>query len=619
MYYNDVTKIKRKVYIMRKLLAVLMTVMMLVGLVVAALPASAAKSSFDGSDSTKNVDLVITEMLVNSKTGVTGLDDVLSSGSVSVFSSPDAFDYIEIYNRGNTVVNIYDYVILSAPSLDFAGINKQNDAQTNASNKYKFTMKNTIVPGVSIHSTNAGAASGSLQDYNECVNPEQAQGNIAPGEFAVIWFWTSATDTVCRTLGNSAEVGTMHEGDSRTFPYFRDYYKIADDVKIFATNAKAPTGNYDYFNDLKPNWIYALTLNTAGANQISYNDYAVKNNKLNDRIACFAEYATGNSVGIVTTDNMDDISAYYVPTNIAPELYNINASKVVDSENEMAMADYVAKAVKEAVAAGTLVETDEAAVAAFKASKEAEFKASDAWQVFTPKADYVEIGYADSYRQTAIVSFLEDPTPGSMPAWQWMYVDPATAGSGNYTHGLPVKEAKVYADAVAAAQAMVDANEIAADAKDAMVVELFDAAMAKVVSDWNTNTAIKTNGRLKSNWTKGALEDFKANYVAEVQEETQKTENKKDYSENFVNRAELEEKHNNAKKKGNTTQKKGLGTGALIGIIAGAVVLVGGVVAVIMIFVVGKKKKAEAYDDVASDKPVEVIDEAADDNAPTQE
>ena len=477
--------------------------LLLVLLLGAALPTSAATSSFDGTSDTNQMDLVITEMLVNSKTGVTGLDDVLASGSVSVFSSPDAFDYIEIYNRGNTVVNIYDYVILSAPSLDFAGINKQNDAVTNASNKYKFTMKNIIVPGVSIHSTNAGAASGSRQDYNECVNPERARGNIAPGEFAVIWFWTSETDTVCRALGASANVGESYANDSRTFPYFRDYYGIADDVKIFATNAKTSNSEVDTFNDLRPNWIYALTLNTSGANPISYNDYAVKNNKLNDRIACMAEYSNSSAVGMVAAydtagtyieDNMDDVSAYYVPASCVPDLYNVNASCVWE-------------------------------------------ELYDDYGSFQPASNYVDIGYARSFRESAIVSFSEYPTPGSMPAWQWLYIDPIATGSGNYVHGLPVQEEKIYYAAVAAAE------------KDAEVIELFNAAMAKVVSDWQTNGAIKNyNGRLKSDsgydsWQNAAMQDYLQKYAAEFTEELPRVEVKTDYSENFVTREELERRN----------------------------------------------------------------------------
>ena len=567
---------------MRKVLAVVLTVLMLAGAVAAALPAFAATSSFDSTTNSSQIDLVITEVLINSSTHNELLDDQVADGSVAVTSSPDAFDFIEIYNRGNTPVNIYDYAILSANAANFAGDNKEYDATVNAQNKYMFTMKNLIVPG-SIHSTAASAASGSLQDYNECINPERAQGVIAPGEFAVIWFWTSATDTLCKTLGEGGKVGEMHENDSRTFPYFRDTYNIDDSVKIFATNAKTSSGSIDMFNDLRNGWIYALVNDAVGTGQLGVNSKAVtvsgSKKTLSPRIACMAEYSTGTAVGIVTTDNMDDQSAYYVPANSTPDLYNANQKNIVDSNNEDALAS--AKA---------------AAEAKNEAFDEAAFKASDKWKTFVPAEEFVTIQFAQSFMETAIVSFTEKPTPGGMPAWQWMYVDPATAGT-TYQHGLPVLEAKIFAEAA-------DTDE-------------FNERMAKLVTDWETNTDIKTaEGRLlaetgENSWQTKALSNFLTNYVAEIEEEEDNEETKKDYSENFVSREELEDKHKDTNKKKPTTNKDGgVNIGLILGIVGGVVALLLIVAVVIVIVVVkGKKKKAKAADDVASEGEILVIDE----------
>ncbi|MBE6691612.1 MAG: hypothetical protein E7590_10130 [Ruminococcaceae bacterium] len=594
---------------MRKFLAVLLTVLMLVG-AVAILPTSAAvlTSEFDGTKSDAKVDLVITEMLINSKTGIQSLDNVLASGSVSVFSSPDAFDYIEIYNRGTEPVDIYKYAIYSADASNFAGDNKEYEQNVNEDNKYKFTMKNVIVPG-SIHSTSApaNAASGSEQDYNQCVNPSGGtDGYINPGEFAVIWFWTTATDSVCKAVGdnNGKRVGTQWEGDNRTFPYFRDYYKIDDSVKVFATNAKASSGSTDIYNDLRNGWIYALVDETlGGSNLVSLNSKVVSKVgttlTLNSRVACMAEYSTGTATGIVTTDNMDDFSAYYVPATCLPDLYNKNQANVIDSNNETALAD--AKAAAEAKG---------------ETFDEAAFKASNKWQTFTPATDYVGIKYAQSYKETAIVSFMEDPTPGGMPAWQWLYVDPVTAGT-TYQHGLPVLEAKIYAETQAAADAMVEAGTIDAADRDSTASALFNNRMNKLVTDWLDNADIKTaEGRLlaetgETTWQTKAMENFEKNYVAEIQEEEDNAETKKDYSENFVSREELEEKHKdkNTKKK---TEKKGLPVWALILIIVGAVVVVGGVVVVVIVVVKKKGGKATASDDVAAEGDILVVDETAD-------
>ncbi|MBE6703125.1 MAG: lamin tail domain-containing protein [Ruminococcaceae bacterium] len=593
---------------MRKFLAVLLTVMMLAGVLVA-LPTSAAvaTSSFDGTKSDAKIDLVITEMLVNSKTGQESLDNQQAAGSVSVFSSPDAFDYIEIYNRGTQPVNIYNYVIMSAPARDFTGDNQNNTLAVNEANKYKFTKQNVIFPG-DIHSAEAGAASGSQKEYNSCSNPNGGtDGYINPGEFAVIWFWTSATDTLCSTLGSRANVGGRVTGDDRTFPYFRDFYELDDDVKVFVTNAKTSSGNENIFNDLKAGWIYALVDNTQGTGMVQRNQSAVTisggNKTLNSRIACMAEYATYTPVGIVTTDNMDDVSAYYLPAGCVPHLYNKNQKAVVDSENQTALE----RAKEEAIEKGETF--DEAAEAAFKADP-------TKWKTFTEAVNYVDIGYAHSFKETAIVSFTEEPTPGGMPAWQWMYVDPVTV-SGQHSHGLPVLEGKIYAAAVAEAEDMIDAGTIEESAKDITVSSLFNNRMNKFVSDWLSNADIKAeSGRLlaetgETTWQAQAMVNFERNYVAEIEDEIVKDETKKNYEENFVSREELEERHKD-KKKNKDKNDKGLPTWALILIIVGGVLVLGGVAAVVVVVVLKKKGKATASDDVAAEGEVLVIDETKD-------
>ena len=104
---------------MRKILSALLAVVMLVG-VLAALPVFAddtieAVKTFDGTiaGDYDDVDLVVTEVLVNSKSGYDDYDDKpVDEQSDSKFQSPDCFDYIEIYNRGDEAVNLYEYSLL---------------------------------------------------------------------------------------------------------------------------------------------------------------------------------------------------------------------------------------------------------------------------------------------------------------------------------------------------------------------------------------------------------------------------------------------------------------------------------------------------------------------------
>ena len=83
---------------MKRTFLVFLVAIMLMG-VLAALPASAATvrtSEFDGTTSDYRSELLITEILVNSKTGNKDLDDQMNEGDVATWFSPDAFDYVEI-------------------------------------------------------------------------------------------------------------------------------------------------------------------------------------------------------------------------------------------------------------------------------------------------------------------------------------------------------------------------------------------------------------------------------------------------------------------------------------------------------------------------------------------
>ena len=619
---------KRKVLPMRKFLAALLAVMMIAS-VFAAMPimaeeATARTSKFDGTKSDEAMNgLIITEILVNSKAG-TQRDDQPSGESAAVFSSPDAMDYIEVYNAGDEPVNLFDYVILSAPYRDFTGESKDSGSNA-ATTPYKFTYKNTIVVG-DIHSNGAKA---DVKSYkNDCSNyGDHNMGQINPGEIAVIWYWSTATDTACSDLGYS--VGAMREGDDRTFPYFRDYYGMDSETKIFVTNAKVSSGQTDLFHTLEYNYIYALAHNS-----YKFEDAAItvqstagggETRTLSNKISCMASYTTYNGVGIVTTQNMDNVSAYYVPSACTPDLINENAKKVAELEGKLA-----------------------------------EYK---------PYVDYVgstqgEADCALSYRETAIMSFTEEPSPGSMPSWQWKYIetganlnhnpDPDPGEDISYGYGLAYIDQMAWARAEAKVAEMVDPDnngkklpgitgakdeltgnkDMTAEAQAAKTKELYNELMDCYVSDWldaNGDAAnaliVGEDGRLITtktgeayNWVAKADEYMKESYLASISQNanTGYTEAKKDYSAGFVDREEQYEKwfgNKNVAVGGNN-----LPLWLLIVIIAGGVLLVGGIV-VVVIIVIKKKNKPVAADDVAAEGEIQVIDETAEntDEAPVEE
>ncbi len=535
---------------MHKFLALLLAAVMMIGVFSAmpifateAMVAATAVDTIDGTESDETFrDLIITEILINSKSD-TWRDDYSDDESVTVFSSPDAMDYIEVYNAGDRPVNIYDYCILSAPYRDFTGESKESGSNANAI-PYKFTYKNIIYEG-DIHSTASGAKSDPKTYKNSCTNPLGA-GEILPGETAVIWYWTAQTDTACFDKGYS--LGRTDE-NGRTFAYFRDYYGMDSKTKIFVTNAKASavqnsqTGD-DWFGSLEYDYIYALAKATYNETQPAITAEPDKNGNVvraltstaQTNLRCFAAYTTYNSVGIVNTQNMDNVSAYYVPSNCAPDLINQNNQKVAELEQT----------------------------------------------TYTPFADYVQAGCALSYRETAIISFTEEPSPGGMPSWQWQYIEQSASlehDPDNYIfgYGLAYIDQYVFDRAESLVFAMTqyenhgewlwsitgkpygvkgDRN-MTAQEKAEKLMEFYDQLMDCYVSDWldadgnAANTEIVgADGRLITtktgetyDWVAKADAYMKATCVPALHDVTTGyTEIKTDYTKGFVDRKALSQK-----------------------------------------------------------------------------
>ena len=189
---------------MRKLLAAALAVLMLCG-VFAAFPASAAGSTsvktIDGTTASdyNNADLVVTEVMVNSKSNVDKYNDIADTLSTSKTSSYDCFDYVEIYNKGDEAVNLYDYSLLRRANNGVTPLYKTEGT---------FDRKNYIAPGT-IYQAAYGVDPSLKANYCDVTNPNSVTYDaskpaseqlhwLQPGEFAVIWFWTAQCDTVSK-------------------------------------------------------------------------------------------------------------------------------------------------------------------------------------------------------------------------------------------------------------------------------------------------------------------------------------------------------------------------------------------------------------------------------------
>ena len=344
---------------MRKFLAVLMAVFMLAA-TLAVLPISAAEavttSNKDGSTAAMadDIDLVITEVLADTK-----------SNNISL-QTKNAYQYIEIYNRGDSTVNIYDYAIVRATY-------KEKDKQGAWPDPKKFDKKIVLDPG-SIYAyyqennvPNIGTYATSALN---CVNADN--GDIAPGQTALIWFWNDDTKSVISANGGTA--GAEAQG---LFNNFKNHYAdmgttIPEDVKIFATFGVDGIGQAFQLN-VTANYVYALVKDNEGTNgfdvatEIAYSQSTGGNFTRNDKIVAMFKF--GTSLG------------YYSTTENAGAIYTL-ASKVPQYNN----------------------------------------KKND-----NNDTNYFEAGKVDSFKEMGCIFFEEAMTPGKLLPIQWADLDPDRA------------------------------------------------------------------------------------------------------------------------------------------------------------------------------------------------
>lgn len=514
---------------MRKFLASLMAVMMLAS-VLALSVGAATGTTFDKStaDDAKNLDVIVTEIMAQSKNYE---DDADTS---------DLYEYIEIFNRGDTVVNLADYCLLYCSNYGItSGVN-------NWMTNHKFTNVINLVAG-NLKQNDPALAKATMT--RQIVNPSNLL--LEPGKFAVIWIWNNDDEQYCEDNNVNIAAPKTENGKVITFPKFREAYStsastaaytktekgvetvgIPDDTLLLvgmgATNINSSA--FRLANGSRS--MYALAKKEVGQN-IASDGFTQSSPLTNpDDFLCMFEWGTASTKGGIPAMERAGYSTIYVPGDQEPYMLNKgNELNAKDGETPVSYTDYV--------------------------------------------TGYLDKGYEASYKEMAVMTYWERPTPGYMMPYQWVYV-------------------------------LEDIENIAEDAKvqppENLKKYIYDADIddeALVLTDtenenWKTDMyTFLQNARLVAGEDGSGEDETKRDEIDYKTQEEIKKQNDK-----------------TIKNQQSTNTKKGLPVWALILIIVGGVVVLGGV-AVVVILVLKKKNKPVAADDVAAEGEVKIIDEGA--------
>lgn len=499
---------------MRKFLAALLAVMMLASVLTVAVGAEA--STFDKSVKTDadGLDLIVTEVMVDSVSGIDGYQD------------SDAFEYIELYNRGSEPVDLSQLCILMSNN---EGIRENN----NWLSTHKFTHKVNLMSG-DVYNDEALAAAIRTNHSNawEVNNPSSCM--LAPGAFALIWVWTNDCNTISEYLNESlAAPDSTRPGVF--FPKFRDFFAteeggnglaVPDDMLVMvamgattiAGNTAANPAGFNLANS--GNRMYAIAEKGFDTNADSA---LTATGALNPKIKCLFQWGYNNKSGIPQVA-APQLSTIYAPTDAEP--YIFNRDQVLNQEEGKTPQSFTDYAEKDA-----------------------------------------SLNYEVSYNEMSVMTYWEDPTPGYMMPYQWIYIQK-------------------------------DETKIPESAK-------------KYTYDGNEDGILTKTDAVNPNWRADALAALeKAKIIVGDDVTSDETSRGEVIYPDRDNLGNFQIVNQNKPK-----EEKGLPTFALILIIVGGVLVVAAI-AVVVIIIIKKKNKPVAADDVAAEGEVEIIDESAEGEAP---
>ena len=366
---------------MRKILAALLAVMMIVS-VVAVLPAGAESapyvSSFDGTTSEIQFGLIVTEFCCD-----TSISNPTSS---NVDTDSSCYQYIEIYNGSSQPVNMYDLALVT--TSDPITATKGWKMYKNFKSEYE-GKKMTLAPGPIYNQVQGLTAPTDSKVMVE--NPDSAAAVIEPGEFGIIWFWTSESAYVSTTEGACLAADARERAK---FPRFRDHFAKMMNIQQYVDGDKNK-GMTDEFKALEDVPIVVAMANESLSNKVFDLDhdnsiFALVDKSFDIELSIEDNVAAGNQMycefgftinsrhGIIA--QTQDAVVSFVPSNATPDLLNATARL------------------------------------------EAELIGGGA--VATVYPDYVQAGKSLSYYELGMLSIADNPTIGSMSALQWLYVDP---------------------------------------------------------------------------------------------------------------------------------------------------------------------------------------------------
>ena len=388
---------------MRKFIATALAFLMLAGVLLVPAMAAAAEP-YDHTTATDVPSLVMTEIVANSNCGIKNPN--------KSNAEYDAFEYIEIYNRGDSAVNLYALSILRSPYCKRSSFGKESpyyNAWNTWQSSRKFLQKADIKGGnvradhvmdEEEKKTMGDAALSSLKFENNLAS----NGALAPHKSAVLFFVSSTTISALSQYITTTLSGNNTNPDLAR-ALFRDFYKIPEDVDIYyiwGYNSITMAENDeqiapDMFNladctSSSEGYMYAIGEKAFDMDNETALDDA---GNANPKIKCLMPY--GATVkGHVATD-MKGQSVQYIPADQAPAFWNYK-----EGYKEIKKPGYIG------------MQYD-----ATKAGKETDFVVGDGGKNTNRVNSYKEMGLA--YVQ------VKDPTPGVMPAYQWASVDPVHA------------------------------------------------------------------------------------------------------------------------------------------------------------------------------------------------
>jgi|GEM_PF-4634822 len=352
---------------MRKILAILLTVLMLAS-VLAGIPTSALVT--DSTTAADVPELMITEIAASS---------YIRWEKGSEKRAYQGMNYIELYNNTGAAVDAYSLSLLACPDYKVkpgatdkmfnywdAWKNGYTDEIGGVKTPYRFLSKMDIVSGNIYKGSEATytTAMGGLT----LVNP--ATMSIADGEHLVIWTVDQNTIQALKQWKTDNNIDNL---DPVTF--FRNHYELAASVKVvmvFAYNSTdingfLATDMFDLVNCSKTTsgYMYALAQNTWDLDSDVY--YSVADG-VNEKLYCLAPYGAKVSTFNGTTD---DTSAVYVTADKTPAFLNKKEDQTY--------------------------------------------------------ANYEAAGVIKSYTEMAVVHSMSALTPGTMEAWQWATINPEGA------------------------------------------------------------------------------------------------------------------------------------------------------------------------------------------------